>query len=369
MKRSDSTPNVAVIGCGVFGAMVSLRLADVGCSVTVFERLDGILGGASFNNQNRLHLGFHYPRDMDTAEQCIRGFERFRKAFEPSILGDFPNAYFIASEGSRTTPDDYLAFCQALGLRHSLFDVDTFEPSIAGVDLGVLVDEVVYDCSILRNLISSWLSDSKVSVETNANVESISRTERGFDIHLTNGGAQTFDAVVNSTYADVNRFARELGHAVPDRQYEYTVVPILEWQAEPVGITVMDGPFMTVLPFGRTGQFLLYHVDHTVISRDVGQNLNRAWLDPLASPAVGLDKDRFLSEIFEACQLFVPSLSKARHVGFLQGPRVVLANSDITDTRPSIVELAEPGYVSVFAGKIDHCVWVADEVVDQLGLS
>jgi len=68
----------------------------------------------------------------------------------------------------------------------------------------------------------------------------------------TNGDAHTFDAVVNSTYADVNRFARELGHAVPDHQYEYTVVPILEWQAEPVGIRVMDGPFMTVLRLAQS---------------------------------------------------------------------------------------------------------------------
>ena len=26
--------------------------------------------GASLNNQNRLHLGYHYPRDLSTATQC-----------------------------------------------------------------------------------------------------------------------------------------------------------------------------------------------------------------------------------------------------------------------------------------------------------
>ena len=32
--------------------------------------------GASKNNQNRLHLGFHYPRDIKTVYQCIDGFEK-----------------------------------------------------------------------------------------------------------------------------------------------------------------------------------------------------------------------------------------------------------------------------------------------------
>ena len=137
----------------------------------------------------------------------------------------------------------------------------------------------------------------------------------------------------------------------------------------PVGITIMDGPFMTVLPFGHTGRFLLYHVEHTVLAREVGYHLDRTWLDPENSPAVQIERDAFLGSIFGACQEFVPSLNSAKPVGFLQGPRVVLANLDETDTRPSIVESPEPGYVSVFAGKIDHCVWVADEVAEKLGVA
>ena len=58
----------------------------------------------------------------------------------------------------------------------------------------------------------------------------------------------------------------------------------------------------------------------------------------------------------------------ARSVGFLEGPRVVIANQDDTDARPSLVESPEPGCVSVFSGKIDHCVWVADEVMETRGI-
>jgi hypothetical protein len=50
----------------------------------------------------------------------------------------------------------------------------------------------------------------------------------------------------------------------------------------------------------------------------------------------------------------------------LQGPRMVLADREDTDARPSFVTLHEPGYMSVFSGKIDHCFWIAEEVKDRL---
>ena len=50
----SSSMSVAIIGCGIFGAMTALRLAARGASVTVYERQPTPLQGASNNNQNRL---------------------------------------------------------------------------------------------------------------------------------------------------------------------------------------------------------------------------------------------------------------------------------------------------------------------------
>jgi hypothetical protein len=348
--------------------MAALRLARANCDVTVYERLPEILSGASFNNQNRLHLGFHYPRDVETARQCVRGFTRFKESFHEAILGDFPNAYFIASQGSHVSPDDYLAFCEGLQLPYEVVDIGGFEPRVLRVDLGLLVDEVVYDCQTLRTVLSRRLSESSAKVQVSVEVESVRRTSSGFMLDIDGLSVGPYDAIVNCTYSDINRFANELGHEVPLREFEYTMVPVLEWNEDPVGITIMDGPFMTILPFGHTNRFLLYHVEHTVLAREVGHHLDRAWLDPGDSPGAQLDRDKFLESILGACREYVPSLASAKPVGFLQGPRVVLANRGMTDARPSIVEAPEPGYVSVFAGKIDHCVWVADEVAEKLGV-
>ena len=67
-------PKVAIVGCGIFGAMTALKMAEKGFNVTIYDINDKPLQGASLNNQNRLHLGFHYPRDE---ENCSSMYKRF----------------------------------------------------------------------------------------------------------------------------------------------------------------------------------------------------------------------------------------------------------------------------------------------------
>ncbi|HEY6643533.1 FAD-dependent oxidoreductase [Povalibacter sp.] len=360
------TPSIAVVGCGIFGAMTAMRLSERCATTTVFERQDAPLRGASFNNQNRLHLGFHYPRDDETARQCIRGFQRFRDAFPECVLDGFTNAYFIAREGSFVTPEQYLAFCRRMGLRHEQVDPSNFSPPVRQVALGVTCDEVVYDCGILRGLVLDRLTGASIRPHFGQAVTRIIRDGARFLLEAGGRMEGPFDAVVNCTYADVNRLTEQLGHVAPKLQYEYTMVPILEWDRPPVGITVMDGPFMTVLPFGRTGRFLLYHVAHTVVERHVGDQMPETWLDPSNAPPTRVDAQALFERMRETCSTFVPELAQARLTGFLHGPRVVLANRDSTDARPSIIQRHEDRYISVFTGKIDHCMWVADDVSDLL---
>ena len=70
--------NVAIIGCGIFGALSAIEIAKKGNEVTISESIDEILFGASLNNQNRLHLGYHYPRNHETNQQCINTFQKFK---------------------------------------------------------------------------------------------------------------------------------------------------------------------------------------------------------------------------------------------------------------------------------------------------
>lgn len=362
---------VAVVGGGVFGAMTALRLEQAGHKVSIFERLPSLMMGASYNNQNRLHLGFHYPRDDETAYQCVRGFERFVKEFESCILSNFKNAYFIASNDSLTTPASFLTFCHRHGLKIRDINLEEFTPKVRHVEMGVLTEEVVYDASLVRENIIDRLKSSDVEIQLGVEVVDISRDfPSGYLISTSVESNRNFDAVVNCSYADINRLTSNLNHKINIQRYEYTALPIIELDLpEPTGITILDGPFMTLLPFGKTNQYLLYHVKHVVIACDEAAFLNRKWLQPDTSPFAGIDKEAWFSTMLESCVRFLPSLREARLAGYLQGPRMVLAKRDDTDARPSIVTEHEPGYITVFSGKIDHCTWVADEIASILATS
>ncbi len=361
--------NIAVIGGGAFGVMTAIRLAEMGQTVSVFERLPGLMQGASVN-ANRLHMGFHYPRHAETARQCLRGARAFREDFGAAIIPGVSNAYFIASEGSLTSPSDYLAHCNSLDLPYRIIDPDGFRPPVRNVALGVLTDEVVYTADILRELMIARLQRSGARILVDRDVIDIRRNgTRGIEISTRQDNPACFDAVVNCAYADINRLTARMSHRIEARQYEYAAVPIIEldWP-ELVSITILDGAFLSLLPFGERGRYLLYHVAHSVIAQSDAPLLDRACLDPHTSPFATVDRHKWFERHMEACCHFIPALRAAKLTGVVQGPRMVLANREDTDERPSMVTAHAPDYLTVFAGKIDHCTWVADEVATRLGL-
>ena len=72
---------IAIIGAGWFGCHIGHELLKEGYKVTIFEREKELFSGASGNNQNRLHLGYHYPRSNLTRVQSKKGFNIFKKKY------------------------------------------------------------------------------------------------------------------------------------------------------------------------------------------------------------------------------------------------------------------------------------------------
>jgi glycine/D-amino acid oxidase-like deaminating enzyme len=342
--------------------MVAIHLAERGWPVRLIERRSAVLGGAT-QHANRLHLGFHYPRDETTARQCVAGYERFRSAFAGAILPGGGNAYCIASKGSLTSPEQFLAFCDRLGLGYREVAPAALRHGIRGVDLAVLTDEVMFDPDILRRLIADRLARSGAAVSLGADIQSVERSGDGGFVLRFDGGEHRFDGLVNCTYANVNRIGSWLGHGTETHQYEYTASPVIAFDdGDASSLTIMDGPFFGLLPLNAAGDTLLFHVDLSVIAREDRSKVDPAWLDPETAPFAAVDRDAWSRSVIEAASAFAPDIGKARIKGFREGPRMVLANVDDTDTRPSIVSRPEPGYVEVFSGKVVHAMWVGDEV-------
>jgi hypothetical protein len=319
---------IGVIGAGIFGVTAALELDALGADVTLYEEQGGILAGTTANNYFRLHRGYHYPRDPETARQARDGYESFTAMFAGALTRQVPHYYAIAAHGSLTTAEQFAGHCDRLGLRATPRHESMFVPGM--IEQYFEADESYYDPWLLRQICGQRLARSRVQVRLNAS------------------HAADHDVLVVAAYASLNRVLSGLGCPVRELQYEACEVAVI--RAPTLmrrSVVVMDGPFMSFTPYGR-GLHLLYDVEHSVH---------------------GARRTKF-PEMLSKLQRFTGVLPGAHLVDSLWAGRVVLPGVDASDARPTQVTRAAPNVLSVLSGKVctsvDTARLVAAEVTEML---
>ena len=357
---------IAVIGAGIFGTTIALKLHEDGHRVKLIESHNDILKGTSFNNTRRVHLGFHYPRDLSTAKQSFGGFESFYKKYMKCIKTNFLNYYFIAKENSKTSLPEYFEFCSRLGAPFE--EVTKKLPAMTqNCEGGIKCQEYVYDCDQLRRLIYKEIKKSDISLMLSTKVKFIKKSTN-YRLSYDNAEDEVFDAVVNCSYYNINQFNKSLGVQSESTQYEYTINFVIDLPIKHIGITIMDGPFVTLLPFGKPGRFILYHVKHSVLDTVISDSPPNEWKPSKKSPTSCRDINQLFSKTIEDSSYFIPILKKATFVKLLESPRMVLANKEETDARPSILNVPIKNYLTVFSGKVDHCFTVSNKISNYFSI-
>ena len=59
-----------------------------------------------------MHLGYHYPRSIETAKQSLDGLITFLTNYKDAIVSHFPNYYMIAKWNSHVTSKEYINFIE-----------------------------------------------------------------------------------------------------------------------------------------------------------------------------------------------------------------------------------------------------------------
>ena len=342
---------VAVVGAGIFGITCANELAHRGHRVTLFEAGSEILGAASGINQYRLHRGYHYPRSLETAQASRDAEASFRAVYGEAVVDGVDRHYAIAAEQSLTTGDQFVEFCEQLGLPYKLARPSFVAPD--QVELSVQVSEGLLDLELLRWI--AWerlrLSGVQVQLERPASV----------------AGLGDFDLVVVCAYAGMNAVLGELEGTV-EYQFEVIEKPIVRTPASLAGqsIVILDGPFMCLDPNGTTGLSVLGNVVHSIHHSNTGR------LPEIPETLAGLLHrglveqppvtrfDRFV----EAGSRFVPDMAGLAHVGSMFAIRTVFPGLDDTDARPTLVRRLGERVITVFSGKIGTCVQAAEEVAE-----
>ena len=127
--------------------------------------------GATLNNQNRLHLGYHYPR-FRNGRQSALGFKLFKNEFEPRILDGFLISILLAVTTPRWILDN-IEFCHKanLPLRRCITDIGIKTFRVVSVHMKW------FTMQCARHLVLERLGAEKVSIYCESLVTSIVREE------------------------------------------------------------------------------------------------------------------------------------------------------------------------------------------------
>lgn len=348
---------ILVIGGGIFGCCIATELARDGHRVTLVERNDEIMQEASRCNHNRLHLGYHYPRSVITAKQSIEGLLSFFMYFGRALITEFPNYYAIAKHHSKTSVHDFTTFCDEVGISYREGCPGEEFLNCEKVTGCFLVREPIFDYTMLQQIVCERMDAAGVDVRLGRDVGLLGSGPDGrYNWSGCNGpGGESYDYVINAAYSGLNAINSMLGLPELPVLYEDVSIPIFEYDASPIAVTVMDGPFCTVMPCGgRPNHFLLYHVLHSVHARwDHGGSV--------IVPKEALVR-RDTRDIYDASALYMPFVGRGAHRDAYRTIRVVTDNN--SDARLTDVFLYPtcPNYISVLSGKISTAMRTAIQV-------
>ncbi len=347
MSRGNDC-SFAVVGGGFYGCSVAAHLARQGARVVLLEARADLCGGASYFNQARVHGGYHYPRALRTAGRSQASYVEFMARYRTCVVDDFLCVYAVA-RGSLTNARKFRRMCDYIGA--PLTDPPAavrrlFNP--ATIEASWLTREAVFDAVKLRELVRDELDATGVTVRLAAPVRAVAEDLSGSRVTLDTGEVVRVDRVLVCTYGEgIEELPAGVGYSgLHCEPCEMALVDLPE-ALKSKGITVMDGPYFSLMPFPSTPYHTLSHVRYTphgayASYEEAAAALRRG----LASRA-----DRMIRDATR----YVPALARAVHRESLWGVKSVPSRRDGDDARPIILRRSDGGRVlSLLGSKIDN---------------
>ena len=368
-----------IIGAGLYGLYSALFCCKRGQNVLVLECESNPFKRATYINQARVHQGYHYPRSISTAMKSAGYFERFNRDYSFCINREFEQIYAISDRYSWANGSQFKEFCRAANIPcEELYAGNYFKEGMCD---GVFrTREYTYDAMILKNYFLEELGkySDNVEVKYGVHITRIDKRESVYIIDVADGESYISSFVLNATYAGTNQILDMIGAEKFKIKYELCEIIICEVNNElrNIGFTVMDGPFFSIMPFGKTGYHSLTSVTftpHTTCYTDVPTfacqeksggycsvihlgNCNECPARPAtAFPYMANLARKYLLDRYEF-----------KYKNSLFSMKPILLSSEIDDSRPTVIRILskKPTFIAVLSGKI-NTVYDLDEVLSD----
>jgi glycine/D-amino acid oxidase-like deaminating enzyme len=177
------------------------------------------------------------------------------------------------------------------------------------------------------------------------------------------------DEIYNCTYSHINSINVNSGFDVIPLKHELTEMALVEPPDELAGrsVTVMCGPFFSIMPFPHLGLCTLSHVRYTP---------HYEWHDRPSGPVLDSyevhaqdPRSTNFSDMQHDSARYLPCLAGCRYRGSLWEVKTVLPASETDDSRPILFRSnhCAPNYHCVMGGKIDNVYDVIEAIRQMKG--
>ncbi len=367
-----------IIGAGLYGLYSALFCCRKGEKILVLECDPTPFRRATYINQARVHQGYHYPRSISTAMKSAGYFERFNKDYAFCVNKEFDQIYATSSEYSWTNGSQFKDFCRAANIPcEELHPERFFKKGMC--DGAFLTREYTYDAMILKDYFLEKLSEfsDRLEIRYQTMIRSVEKTSDAYIISTDNEKYKS-SFVLNATYAGTNQILDMIGFEKFGIKYELCEIILCDVndKLKEIGFTVMDGPFFSIMPFGKTGLHSLTSVTftpHTTSYDGVPtfacQSKSNGYCSPFHlgncndCPAKPASAFPYMANLAKKYMLDDYGFT---YKSSLFSMKPILMSSEIDDSRPTVIRTysENPTFVGVLSGKI-NTVYDLDEVLDN----
>ena len=344
---------ICIVGAGLFGTTLALMLAkDKKNHIDLYEKKKDILSETSLKNQQRFHLGYHYPRSKKTVLEIKSSSVDFKKFYGTKFFGNTKNIYAIAKKNSKMNFYNYCKKMNSMGLKTNKKFFDIFSDQIEN---SIITNEKILNHFEIKKLISKKIKDAK-----NINLK-LSKT-------ILKKNLDNYNKVIICAYANNNNILDKLGIKtliLKKKRYELVEKIVVEMpvRLKKMSVVILDGNFLNFDPYLGTKYHLLSAVKESKIE------ILKKKFPNFESPEKKYLKFKFVKNIknsnfkrfIKLGEKFIPLLSKAKYIKSASVVRCVDISKYNQDRNTSI-RLYGNKIISVFSGKWNNCVKVSKQI-------
>jgi hypothetical protein len=325
---------IAIIGGGWIGSHLAHKLKK-NHKITLFDKNDKLFLETSYNNQNRLHIGYHYPRSSQTRDLCKSTFYRFVNDYNFLVKDIDPNIYSISSYNSFLDFNTYLLiYCK---YNYDILNSEDFD--LKNIEGSIKTNEKYINYHDAHLFFNRELKN--IFIKRDINIEEIDNLKNEYDY------------IINATNNHLNNNS-------DDYFYELTLTLIYKKinDIKFNSLTVMDGKFISLYPY-IDDLYTLTDVEYTPIGTfdnvqslyDFKKNINENFI---------LDKKKFFEKKIN--YYFPDFINNFEYNNFFLSTKSKFKSN--SDNRYPIITKSD-NLINCFTGKIQG-IYIIEDYINNI---